>query len=102
MIKSLDYAYIINDKDLKHVGLNRGQLVLVTGLKPAPIKKDDPYLQRIFAHIIPVDKDGLHHIPKEDNDNMIYLVDPRSLEKVNEKTQEELEEALRHQYGQED
>lgn len=94
MIKTYDYCYVVNDDQLKEVGIYRGQLVMVTGLKPAPIKAGDPYLQRIFAHAILVDKDGTHRLPDNGNDYRIYLLDPRNLEKVQEVQQKELVEAL--------
>lgn len=99
MIKPMNYAQVVSDKHLREVGIRNGDYVLVTGLRPAPIKKDDPYLQRIFAHVIKVDVDGTHHMPAEDNDNMIYLVDPRNLQVVDENVQSEFEQVLAKQYS---
>lgn len=95
----MDYATIVSDKKLKGSGLERGQEVLVTGVKPVPASKKDPYLQRILAHVIKI-VDGEHQIPSEKNDYLAYLLDPRSLEKVSDERKSELEEALRKQYEQ--
>lgn len=103
LIKSMDYAYIRNDKQVKEVGLSRGDVVLVTGVKVAPIKKDDPYLQRVFVHVVKVNEDdGYHFIPSEGNDHKIVLMDPRSLDKLGEEGQEFYKECLTKQYESSD
>lgn len=99
MIKPMDYCLVVNDKTMKGSGLFRGDAVLVTGLKVAPVSKKDPYLQRIYAHVIKVAQDGHHFVPSEDNDNMIYLVDPRNLEKLPEDDQTFLGGKLVAQYN---
>lgn len=101
MINSMDYCTIVSDKRMKDSGLFRGDTVLVTGVKAAPISKNDLYLQRIFVHVVKVEKDGTHLLPLETNDYKVYLVDPRNLQKVDEETTERLQDALKRQYGQE-
>lgn len=99
MIKPMMYCHVVSDKNMQGSGLHNGQILLVTGTKVAPIKQNDPYLQRIFVTAVKVDKDGTHHLPGEDSDAAIYVVDPRNLEPVNELTQKELEGQLVARYG---
>ncbi|MCA9380669.1 hypothetical protein KC678_00195 [Candidatus Dojkabacteria bacterium] len=94
----MDYCWVVSDKKMKGSGLKKGDLVLVTGTKVAPISKIDPYLQRIFVITVLV-KDGEIRLPKSDNHYRAYLVDPRNLEKVDEDTQKWAEENLKKQYG---
>lgn len=91
LIKSMDYATITSKRLVKGSGLKVGQTVLVIGTRNLPIKQSDPYLSRVYAYVILVDNDGTHHMPnsgeagsEEDNGNRTYLVDPRSLTKLDE------------------
>lgn len=99
MINTGDYVFIVNDKKLKGSGLSRGDEAYVTGVKVAPVSAKDPYLQRIYIHVITVDRGGVHNVPKEDNDNKLYLIDPRNVEKVPEERAAFLRDALAQQYG---
>jgi len=97
-IKPMDFAVIISDKLREH-GLERGEEVLVATTRALPAKKSDPYLQRIYVLCNKI-VDGRVLIPKEGDDvAMNYLVDPRSLEKVNEERGVELLTALNAQFG---
>lgn len=97
-IKALDYAFVVNDKKMKGSGLVRGDLLMVTATKVAPVKKSDPYLQRVYVLAIKV-VDGEHQVPGEGNDYLQYMVDPRNLEKANEKTAKDMQVALEAQYA---
>lgn len=79
LVRPSNYYTITSDKKLKGSGLRRGDYVLVTNLKVVPIKKDDPYLQRVYAVVLKVEPDGTHLVPGDLNDYSIYLVDPRNL-----------------------
>lgn len=98
MLNVMDYAYVVNSKKLKDSGLEVGQILMVSAIKPAPVKKSDPYLQRIYVLCAKVDEEGVHQIPTEDNDYSMYLVDPRSLQKVGEEETAELLKALHEQF----
>lgn len=98
MFHAMDFAIVVNDKKMKGSGLSRGDMVMITGLKPAPVKKSDPYLQRIFVVSVKVDE-GKPLVPKDGNDYKAYLIDPRNLEKLPEDKQEQLKEDLKHLYG---
>lgn len=98
MIGTNDFCIVVSDKKLKNSGLKRGDVVMVAGVKPAPIKKSDPYLQRIFVVGLRFDGDNLQ-VPKEDNDFLAYLIDPRNLEKLPDEEQLILVEKINKQYG---
>lgn len=98
MIKSMDFCRIVSDKKVKGSGLRMGDLVLVTGTSLVPASKKDPYLQRTLTTVIKVKGDQLL-MPKQNNDEMAYLLDPRSLEKVNDKDQETLTDNIKKQFG---
>ena len=101
MINSGDYVYIVNDKKLKGSGLDRGDVVYVTGTKVAPVSAKDPYLQRVYIHCIFVKHNGEHLVPKEDNDHVLYLIDPRNVEPLDEEGTEFYRQKLKEQYGHE-
>ena len=97
-IKPMDFCTIISNKLSEH-GLERGEEVLVATTRALPAKKSDPYLQRIYVLCNKI-VDGKVLIPKEGDDvAMNYLVDPRSLEKVDEERGVELLTALNAQFG---
>lgn len=99
-LKTMDYAFVVNDKKIKAQGFKRGDVVLVTGLKVVPAKRDDPYLQRVLIHVIKVNSEtGEHYLPSEKNEHLIYFVDPRSFEKLGESKQEFYSRALEDQYA---
>lgn len=97
MIEPMDYATVVSDKKLKNSGLRRGDVVLVMGTKLVPATKKDPYLQRTLVTVLKV-MYGLPLFPKDDNDHMAYLIDPRSLEKVSDEEAEQFREKLTQQY----
>lgn len=99
MIKPMDYIKVRADKRMKESGLVRGDVLLVTGLKPAPVSKQDPYLQRVYILTIKVDKNGYHEVPNDENEFRVYLIDPRNVDLVGEKESEELAALLVKQYG---
>jgi len=94
----MDFCRIVSDKKVKGSGLRMGDLVLVTGTSLVPASKKDPYLQRTLTTVIKVKGDQLL-MPKQNNDEMAYLLDPRSLEKVNDKDQETLTDNIKKQFG---
>lgn len=98
-IRSMDYCDVVSSKGMKGSGLSVGQVVLVTATKVVPEKRNDPYLQRVYVLCMLVE-DGVHLVPKEGEDHMQYLIDPRCLERVSEERAEEYREMLREQYGQ--
>lgn len=98
VIKPLDYAFVVSDKKMKDSGLVNGDLLMVTSTKVAPVKKSDPYLQRVYVLAIRV-VNGEHQVPGEKNDYLQYMVDPRNLQKADEQTTKEMNAALEEQYG---
>lgn len=97
-IKPMDFCDVTSRRGTKGSGLEVGETVLVASTRPLPEKRSDPYLQRIYAVVIRVTKDGDVLIPKEDNEYKSYLVDPRHLTRVSEERQEELQEAINNRY----
>lgn len=97
-IKPMDFCDVTSRRGTKGSGLEVGETVLVASTRPLPEKRSDPYLQRIYAVVIRVTKDGDVLIPKEDNEYKSYLVDPRHLTRVSEERQEELKEAINNHY----
>ncbi len=97
-IKPMDFCTVISNKLTEH-GLERGDEVLVATSRALPAKKSDPYLQRVYVLCNKI-VDGNVLIPKEgDEVAKNYLLDPRSLEKVNEERGLELLTALNAQFG---
>lgn len=78
----MDICTVTTNK-IKESGLVAGDVVMVAGTKVLPEKRNDPYLQRIYTIVFKFEEGSLP-LPKDDNDVMSYLVDPRNLEKVNE------------------
>jgi hypothetical protein len=75
-----------------------GDVVLVTGTTLVPATHKDPYLQRTLTTVIKVEGETLL-MPKEDNEHMAYLVDPRSLEKVNDEDAKRYNDNIGKQFG---
>lgn len=97
-IEAYDYCTVVSDKKLRKFGLSRGDEVMIVGTKPTVVSADDPYTKRDYMVVVIV-KDGLVQLPKEGNEYRSYLLDPKSLEKVNDERRRELHEALEKQYG---
>ena len=81
-----------------------GDYVYVTDIRVAPVKKDDPYLQRIFVMAIKVDKvTGFHEVPdtkksEGSNNFKIYMLDPRGLEILSEEETSRMVECVNRTY----
>lgn len=97
-IKAMDYCIVVSDKKMRGSGLERGDILLISGLKVAPAKKSDPYLQRVYAVAIKINE-GLLLVPKDNNEHKAYIVDPRNLAKLPAKEVELLEALMKEQYG---
>lgn len=97
-IKSFDFCRVVSAKKLKGSGLNMGDVVMVLGTKQVPASSKDPYLTRTLVIVAIVTKDELL-IPKETNSYVTYLVDPRSLEKLNEDDMKLYEAIIQKTYG---
>jgi hypothetical protein len=93
IVKPMDFCRLVSRKATKDTTLNIGEVVLVAGLKPLPEKRSDPYLQRIYAIVLRVVEDVVQ-IPKEDNEYVSFIIDPRGLERMSEKEQESFHEKL--------
>jgi hypothetical protein len=98
-INVMDYVYIVSAKKLKGSGLERGQIMLVTGTKSVPASTRDTYLTRELVVTIQVTQAGEHLVPKQNNEYRAYLIDPRNLSKVDEEMSEFLSTKLKEQYG---
>lgn len=94
----MDFGTVVSAKKLKGSGLGMGDVVMVMGTKQVPASARDPYLTRTITQVVKV-VDDLPAIPKEDNDYLIYLVDPRSLEKVNAGDHQLYTAALKAKYS---
>jgi hypothetical protein len=84
LIKPDDFCEIVTD-NLEKDGIKRGQRVLIVGHRALPISEEDPYTQRIkfFANIL-LDAKTMEFDPR------LFLLDPRSVEKLKKKEQEKL------------
>lgn len=98
-IQPMDYVFIVNDKKLKGSGLNRGDIMLVTGTKQVPASSKDEYLSRDILVTIKVDSNGTHLIPKEGSEDKAYLVDPRNVERLDDKSSKIYSDLLLLQYS---
>ena len=104
IIPTMAYCVASSKKGLKGSGLAVGENVLVVGTKVVPIKKADPYLQRVLFFCIRVTEDGVHEIPdvyegEESNGFMQYLIDPRCLTMLTKEKQDSFKKALDKQYA---
>lgn len=96
---AMDYAIVVEDKKMKGSGLVRGDILMVSSTKVTPVKKSDPYLQRVYVLCIRVVGDE-HQVPTQDNDYKVYLVDPRNLTKITDEDKlSQFKEALGKQYN---
>lgn len=95
-IKSMDFCLACSNKGLKKSGINSGDVLLVVGVKPAPAKRSDPYLQRIYVVVVKV-VEGIVQIPKEDNEYKAIVVDPRNLTLIED--QKEWIDKMATQFG---
>lgn len=88
-IEPMQFVTIISSKKMKNSGLSKGQDVFVIGSKMLPEKKSDPYLMRYYVIVAALNKEGLPIIPEENDNNFVWLVDPRNLEPFPKDKQEE-------------
>jgi hypothetical protein len=99
-IQPMNYVFIVNDKKLKGSGLNRGDIMMVTGIKPVPASSKDPYLNRDILVVVKVDSNtGEHLIPTEGKDHKAYLIDPRNVEILDDASSKIYSDFLLLQYG---
>lgn len=103
-IHTMDYGTIATNKGMKGSGLMAGDIILVIGDKVLPVKRSDPYLQRVYVLCVKVTKEGFHEIPNNsvgegDNGYRTYLIDPRNITKLVEDDQEALRKKLELQYS---
>lgn len=94
----MDYGTVVSAKKLKGSGLTSGDKVMVMGTKQVPASAKDPYITRTLLTVVKLVND-LPAIPKQENDYVAYLVDPRSLEKVSSNEHKRLSEILTSEYS---
>lgn len=97
-IKNFDFAYVVSEKRLKESGLGLGDEVMVMSMKDVATLKTDPYLKRTYFIVAKV-VDDVPQIPTDRNEYKGYLLDPRSLEKVEEERGKHLRHKLEELYG---
>lgn len=83
LIRSGDFCYVNTDKFLEF-GVPEGDIIYIVGQRAVPESEDDPYTQRVKFFVHRTDDDN--HVLFDE----IYMMDPRSLDKVDEATEEEL------------
>lgn len=98
MIKAFDFGRIVSSKKVKDSGLGMGDVVLVMGTRVVPASRKDPYLNRTLVVVSKVEG-GLIQIPKDNNNYKAYLIDPRSLEKIEGEEFDKLNEEREKQFG---
>lgn len=96
-LKPMDFAYVTSNK-VKGSGLVAGDKVLIAGTKVAPVKRSDPYLQRIYVVVMKIEGDKLL-LPRDDNDYKVVVMDPRALEKMNEEESATYTELMIEQFS---
>lgn len=88
-IRNGDFCEIVTDKFVEDHGVKRGRLVYVAGHRALPISENDPYTQRIkfMVHLLEGDtiKPALG----------LFVMDPNSIQKVDENKQKALTEQAR-------
>lgn len=98
-IKTMEFVEVVSDKKLKDYGIERGDVLLVAGFKEGQDKHDDPYALRKYAVVVKVINDSVA-LPAQGNDNLSYVIDPRSVKPVGPVRQKYYEDKLRADYGQ--
>lgn len=83
LIKAGDFCYVITDKFVEY-GVPEGDVVYVIGHRAIPEDENDPYTQRVKFFVHRTDDDN--HVLFDN----VYIMDPRSIEKVGELEEEEL------------
>lgn len=93
-IRSGDFCQIVSDK-FADIGVKRNTLVYVVGTKAIPESEEDPYTQRIkmLVHLVGVGD----HV----NFEHVYIMDPNSIQKVDENKQEHLITVLEEDFKDE-
>ena len=86
-IRNGDFCQIVSDK-FEDIGVKRNTLVYVVGTKALPISEEDPYTQRIKLLVHLVDHDL--HVTFD----KVYIMDPNSVQKVDENKQKNLTSIL--------
>lgn len=92
-VQPMDFCKVVSKKATKNTPINIGDVVLVATMKPAPEKRSDPYLQRIYAVVLLI-KDGKILIPKDDNEHQSWVLDPRFLEHLEEEEEQQFMDLL--------
>lgn len=100
-IQTGDICLLVNDKKVKGSGLNRGDEFYIGATKVLPVKKSDPYLQRIYVIGFRIEGD-VPQIPTsdEEDETKSFLLDPRNLQKCGKDRVKEVEEAIEKEFGQ--
>lgn len=88
LIHDGDFCMIISDKFEEH-GVKVGHRVYVAGHRAIPEDERDPYTQRIKFFVYLVNKEK--HV---EFDKGLYLMDPKSLKRVNKGEQHKLQAIL--------
>lgn len=83
-IRNGDFCQIVSDKFEAEHGVKRNTIVYVVGTKALPMSEEDPYTQRIKMVVHLVGND-LHVIFDK-----MYIMDPDSIQKVDENKQKNL------------
>lgn len=102
MVKVGDFCTVVSNKRLKDSGLKTGDEVYVITQRALPVKRSDPYLQRVYSVVVKVSEEGSIMLPNsegEDNGNRSIIVDPRNLEKVSEERGQQLEQKLEEDFS---
>lgn len=97
-LATMDFAFVASDKKLRAHGFSKGDEVIVIAFKPVATDPSDPYTLTNYALVAKVEGNNVL-LPSENNDHMVYTVDPRKLAPVTEERSLELIEALRLSHG---
>lgn len=95
LIKHGDFCEIVSDKFVEQ-GVKRGHIVYVAGSKAIPEDPEDMYNQRVKLLIHIVDHGGHVKLPE------VYMMDPRSLQKVDSSKQKKLEGIFKGDFEQDE
>lgn len=95
LIKPHDFCEIVSE-EFKDDGLKRGNYVYVAGQRAFPVSEGDMYTQRVMFICHKANRKG--EISLEEG---FFLIDPRSLFKLDDETQEKLMYGLEDQIERE-
>lgn len=94
------FVFLVSRKNLKGSNLSVGEELMIISYTKTPAKRNDPYLERLWAVVVKLNEKGLPILPSQDKEDNAhsYIVDPRHLQIVSKERGKELNKILIDHY----